>query len=60
MPLTIAQIITLLLTEAPAAVDLINKLKADGRTEPTEQELAELGVDDQQLQAAVTRLFPNP
>lgn len=54
----IAAIITLLLTEAPQAVELLAKLKAAGRTEPTADELAELGVDDVALQAAYNRLFP--
>ena len=54
----IASIITLILTEIPAAVGLLNKLQAEGRTEPTAQEIADLGVADADFQAAYQRLFP--
>lgn len=58
MNMGIASIITLILTEVPAAVDLINKLKADNRTVPTADEIAALDVDDAALVAAYQRLFP--
>ena len=54
----IAAIIGLILTEVPAAVGLLNKLQAEGRTEATPQELADLGVADSDFAAAYARLFP--
>jgi hypothetical protein len=54
----LASLIPFLLTEVPAAVELLSKLKADGRTTPTADELAALGVADGDLAAAYGRLFP--
>jgi hypothetical protein len=54
----IAALITLILTEAPQAVDLIVKLRNAGRTKATEEELADLGTSQDELAAALRRLYP--
>jgi len=58
MPFTIASIISLILTEAPDAVELMQKLQSAGRKEASADEIAELEVDDEALRAAHDRLFP--
>lgn len=54
----LAAAITLILTEAPNAVELMQKLQSTGRTEASADEIAELEVDDEALKAAHDRLFP--
>lgn len=54
----IAAIITLLLTEAPQVIDLINELRASGKTEATDEQIAKLGLSEDALGAAIQRLYP--
>jgi hypothetical protein len=54
----IATIISLILTEAPQVIDLLNQLRADGKTEAAPEQLAALGLSDDALDAAIARAFP--
>jgi hypothetical protein len=51
-------ILSLILTEAPKAIDLLFKLRSEGRTQASDEELREAGLADSDFNAAYSRLFP--
>lgn len=57
-PTTWAQVITLILTEAPQLVGFIQQLQANGQTTTNEQDLAALGIQDAEFESAYKRLYP--
>lgn len=57
-PTTWAQVITLILTEAPQLVGFIQQLQANGQVTTNAQDLAAMGVEDAAFEAAYNRLFP--